>query len=336
MAAGPLSSSPSSSFRTATPVSSRSPHSGSLFFLLAVLLALAIHPVTVSGQIRTTEPRGSASYKFLKLPLAPRTVALGGAGVADATSASELDLNPAAAMGDSSLLFLGRGYPFQQFQAAANLITYSLPYRGYRILLNARYLGYERIEGHTENPDEEATAYSAHTLKLQSGLAGRYRRLAYAATVNYAESNISYANYGTFMLNAGFRYEVYRGLSVGASGTNGNFYTTHAKFSENEAPYPPTTLQGGLAYRLPLGYGFETRLAADLRRRNDERFTFPLGLEVSWQNILFARAGFPVAEQEPGIAAGVGLQWSRFRFEYAFQGHETLSPGHYLALGLSY
>jgi hypothetical protein len=43
-----------------------------------------------------------------------------------------------------------------------------------------------------------------------------------------------------------------------------------------------------------------------------------------------------VAEPEPGLAAGLGLAWSLFRFQYAYQGHETLGPGHYWALEIRY
>ena len=33
---------------------------------------------------------------------------------------------------------------------------------------------------------------------------------------------------------------------------------------------------------------------------------------------------------------GMGLQWSLFRFQYAFQNHETLSPAHYWSLDIHY
>ncbi len=301
---------------------------------LAVLAWLAVmaHPLNA---LETNREYGEASFKFLKLPLSPRIVGLGGAGIALADGTGELDINPAAPASDSGRLVVGRGNPFSEFQSNSSHITWSIPTAGYRLLLNARYLGFDNIPGFDETA-RPTTAYGAHTLKAQAGVAGIFRTLSWGGTVNFASNNISEANYATAMINAGLRYQVIAGLYAGLSALNADFWSSRAKFEGNPAPFPPTAIQAGLAYTHTFGAEFTASVAADARTRNDEKLAWPMGAEVSWHHMITARAGFPVGEQEPALAAGLGLCWSRFQFQYAYQGHATLGPGHFWTLDIAY
>lgn len=299
-------------------------------FLAAALPAAAL-------QIDRT--KGEASFKFLKLPLSPRIVALGGAGSALADGAGELDLNPAAPASDSGRLVVGRGYPFSQFQATSSVITWSIPADGYRILVNARYLGFDKIAGY-DDVASPTSAYGAHTLKAQAGVAGMLRDLSWGATVNFAGNSVANANYAAAMVNAGLRYRVpggfCNGLYAGLSVLNADFWDSKAQDLNNADPFPPTAVQAGLAYSHAIGSQFAGAVAVDLRARNDEDRAWPMGAELSWRNMIIARVGFPVGEQEPAVAAGLGLRWSRFQFQYAYQGHATLGPGHFWTLDIAY
>jgi hypothetical protein len=300
---------------------------------LVCALALACAPARA---LETDHGKGEAGFKFLKLPLSPRIVALGGAGVALADDAASLDLNPAAAAADSQHLVLGRGYPFSQFQGAASLITWSIPLEsGYRILLNARYLGFDDIQGWSETNDS-TSAYGAHSLKLQAGAAGAWGGLQWGATFNYAGNGVASANYAAAMVNAGVRYALPYGFTAGASLINADFWDSKAKDPENPAPFAPTAVQAGLAYARAFGADWKASVAADARARNDEDVAYPAGAEISWRDLLTVRAGFPFGEPEPGFSAGVGLHWSLFRIAYAFQSHATLGPGHFWSLDLAY
>lgn len=279
---------------------------------------------------------GEASFKFLKLPLSPRIVALGGAGAALADDAASLDLNPAAAAADSQHLVVGRGYPFAEFQSASSHITWSIPTEGgYRVLLNARYLGFDKIDGWSET-DAPTAAYGAHSLKLQAGFAGLWHGLQWGATANYAGNSVASANYSTAMINAGARYAAPYGITAGVSVLNADFWDSGAKDSHNQDPFPPSALQVGLAYAHAFGPDWKAAVAVDARARNDEDAAFPAGAEVSWRDLITVRAGFPFGEPEPGVSAGVGLHWSMFRFAYAFQSHAELGPGHFWSLDLAY
>lgn len=300
---------------------------------LSAGLALALAPAVRA--LETDREYGSASFQFLKLPLSPRIVALGGAGAALADGAGDLDLNPAAPVSDSARLVVGKGFPFAEFGSGSSHIVWSVKRGGSRILLNARYLGFDKIRGY-DDLARPTTHYGAHTLKGQLGYAGRYGRLDYGATLNFAENSISGANYRTAMVNVGLRGRVFDGLHAGLSVVNADFWGSRARIEGNEDPFPPTAIQAGLSYARAIGRGFRAAAAVDARTRNDEKLAFPMGLEVSWQDILYARMGFPVAEPEPGLAAGLGLQWNQFRVQYAFQGHEVLAPGHFWSFEIAF
>jgi hypothetical protein len=293
--------------------------------------------------LETDHGPGESSFKFLKLPLSPRIVALGGAGAGLADDAASLDLNPAAAAADSGHLVAGRGYPFAEFQGASSHITWAVPLDGnYRLLVNARYLGFDKIEGWDET-DGATSSYGAHTLKLQAGLAGAWNKgagtwgeLQWGATLNYAGNSVASANYATAMVNAGARYMLPYGLVFGASVLNADFWGSKAEDAEYADPFPPTAVQVGLAYARAFGAAWKAAVAADARARNDEDAAFPAGAEVTWRDMITVRAGFPFGEPEPGFSAGVGLHWSIFRFAYAFQSHAALGPGHFWSLDLAY
>lgn len=291
--------------------------------------------VQIPQALQTDRSYGEASFKFLKLPLSPRIVALSGAGAALADGAGEIDINPAAAASDSGKLILSRGYPFTEFQSASSMITWSIPTQGYRILLNARYLGFENIPGYSDLATS-TTAYGAHTIKGQAGVAAMLGSLSWGATLNFAGNSIANANYATAMINAGLRYSILSGLYVGASLINADFWTSGSQDAKNADPFPPTAVQAGLSYSHAIGSAWKVAVAADARARNDEDLVWPLGAEVTWLSMLTARVGFPLGEMEPGISAGLGLNWSRFQFDYAFQSHSTLGPGHFWSLGIGF
>ncbi len=80
------------------------------------------------------------------------------------------------------------------------------------------------------------------------------------------------------------------------------------------------------------------RLSAtlDARKVNDEDVAFPAGIEASWKNILSARIGYPFGEPEAWLDYGVGLHWSRYGFDYAYQGNGTTSGAYFWALSIRY
>jgi hypothetical protein len=298
----------------------------------APILTLALVAMA-AAQPETNRGYGEASFQFLKLSLSPRSIALGGAGVALVDGVADADFNPAAAARDSGALAVGQGYPFLAFSATGSHITWSIPWRGKRFLVQARYLGFEDIPGWSDN-NQSTAAYGAHTLKGQAGMAGILFGFAYGVTAAFAQNHIADADYALALLNAGFWRGLPWGFALGAAAVNADFWSDEN--SENAGVFPPTAVQAGLSYTRDLPQEVTVSLAVDARTRNDEQLAFPAGVEASWKRTLWARLGYPFAEPEPALSAGLGLRWSRFGFHYAYQGHAVLSGGHYWSLEVRY
>jgi hypothetical protein len=285
--------------------------------------------------LETDRNYGEASYQFLKLPLSPRITALGGAGIALWDGSGEAESNPAAAAEDAPRLTLGYGLPFSEFAAKASHIVWNIPWDSSRIWLGARYLGFDPITGHDEL-DVATTSYTAHTLKVQAGYALTWRDLRLGLALGYAQNHLAEATYHAGLASVGARYDLWRGLSLGAAATNADFWASDARETGNAAPFPPTTVQAGVAWKQVLPRGFEATLAADARTRNDEQIVFPLGLEVTWNKAVTVRAGYPIAAKSSGPSGGLAIGFAPFLLQYAYESHADLSGGHYMSLALSY
>jgi hypothetical protein len=288
-----------------------------------------------SFSLETDRAFGEASYQFLKLPLSPRITALSGAGIAIWDGAGEAESNPASIADDKSKVILGYGFPFSTFGAKASHLGWNVPLESGRLWLGARYLGYDKISGHSEL-DEETSAYGAHTWKAQIGYATTWHGLKMGLALGFAQNHIAEASYETALANVGLRYALWRGLTVGAAVTQADIWSSDAYFDGNASPFPPTTVQAGLAYQQSLFKDWSAALAVDARTRNDETLTFPLGFEGSWREMVSLRAGYSMAAKEAGLTAGLGLAWSHFKVQYAFEGHAELDAGHYLSLEIAY
>ncbi len=269
---------------------------------------------------------GQSSFKFLKLSLSPRSVAMGGAGAGLVEGAGEAELNPAAAGRGGGALVLGQEYPPQEFGTTASHLSWSLPWGDKRVTLNTRYLGFDKIPG-WDATGASTTSYDAFTLKVQAGLAGQALGFAYGVSAAYAQNNIAEATYSAALVNAGLWRDLGYGLSAGAAVMNADFWTASSK-PGGEKPLPPVIFQAGLGYVRPLRPGMRVAAALDARKVNDEDLVFPAGAELMVMDALFIRAGYPFGDSDNGLGLGFGLKWTRFGFNYAYKGHSELSGGH--------
>lgn len=262
---------------------------------------------TVTGRIWAFSnpfniPQGESSFDFLKFSLSPRAAALGGSGVALVDGIADADLNPAAAARDSGDLSLGQGY-FPTSQATANYISWNIPWDTQRITVQARYLGYDNIQGYNAVNDSTA-AYGSYTLKMQVGTAGFLYGFAYGVSAAFAQQDVADGTYETGLFNLGLWRALPYGFAAGLAVTNADFWASRAQ--DGSEIYPPTTIQGGLAYSRQVVDDVRVSATLDARKVNDEDFTFPVGIEANWRNILSLRLGYPISIPSRGWTTAWG------------------------------
>lgn len=289
--------------------------------LVAVLCAL---PLVARAQ-SSLDPE-APGFQFLKLSLAPRSVAMGGAGAALAEGAGEAEVNPAAAARAGGSLTLGQEYAPREFGARASHLSVGLPWDSRRILLHMRYLGFNDIPG-WDADNNSTTPYGAHTLKLQAGLAGAVLGVDWGGSLGYAQNNVADASYSAALANVGLRRALPWNLSAGVAATNVSLWSGRSR-SATENAEPPAILRAGLGWTRDLRPGSSVSLAADVVKTGNEDAVFPVGVEGKIFDALFVRAGWPVGDPDNRLALGLGLKWSRFALNYAYKGHSTLSGSH--------
>ena len=298
---------------------------------LPILIASILLGIEAVPALTFNAQEGETSFGFLKFSLSPRSIALAGSGTALVNNVADIDLNPAAAARDPGGIALGQGY--LPFATTANFVSWNIPWNDQRITAQARYLGFDNTAGY-DVLDRSTTAYGAHTLKFQAGTAGKLTGFAYGASMAYAQNNVADVTYSAGLLNAGLWYELPAGFSAGFSLLNADFWTSNAQ--DGSPIIPPTSVQAGVSYSRNIPGHTKISVAVDARKRNDEKFAVPVGVEACWQNILSVRAGYPISEPEASPTFGVGLHWLRYGFDYAYQGNAVLSGTHFWALEINY
>lgn len=279
---------------------------------------------------------GESSFQLLKLNLSPRTAALNGSGVSYSTSILEAtDLNPAAAYSARSGISLGQAYPFEQFEAKIPHVSTLFSVGPGKLFFSGRFLGFQDIRGFSED-DQNTTNYGAHTLKVQTGYAIEWHQVHFGIGLSYALNNIENHSFQTVIVDLGAQYTWKYGLHIGGAVTNADLWTSQA--SRGGTVYPPTTIQGGLGYARTWRKHFKGVLLLDVRKRNDEKVTIPMGLELVWRELLTGRLGYVLgnSHQELGLSFGGEVSWSGYRFEYAMATHKSLGPAHYITLSIEY
>ncbi len=298
----------------------------SRYSALAAVFASVLCALPSAARAQAGMDPEAPGFQFLKLPLSPRAVAMGGAGAALAEGAGEAEVNPAAAARTGGSLTLGQEYAPREFGARASHLSWGLPWATRRVTLHARYLGFEDIPG-WDDDNNPTTPYGAHTLKLQSGLAGSDFGIDWGASLAYARNNIADASYSAGLANFGARRDLPFGLSAGASATNVAFWSGRSRSALEDAE-PAAILRAGLGWTRDLRPGSRLALAVDVMKAGEEDAVLPLGVEYMAFNSLFVRAGYPLADADNRLTLGLGLKWSRFAFNYAYKGHSALSGGH--------
>jgi hypothetical protein len=98
----------------------------------------------------------------------------------------------------------------------------------------------------------------------------------------------------------------------------------------------------GLAYDAVQTNDFRVTAAVDATHPNDNTEYVNSGLEVAWQEMVFARAGYKslfLRDSEQGLTLGFGLHYAitnvgSFKLDYGFADYGRLQSVHYFSLGV--
>jgi len=283
-------------------------------FFFALMVAVSV--LSIFQNVYAGEP-GTSGFVFLRLGNGARASGMGEAFTAISDDATGIYFNPAGLAGiegvelnvtHSEWLM---GIRFEQLSFANEMFggTVGLNFTGVYYGKMDRYENYPSLtpDG-TFSPYDLAfsTCYGTDILP----------NLSIGASLKMIYEKIDFESATGWALDIGLLHKsMIKGLTLGASILN---LGPQAKFVE-EKFYPPFQLRVGASYR----YANELLkgsliLASDAVFPNDSDAKLHLGLEYNYRTYVSMRVGYKANYYVQGATMGIGVQYQKLRFDYAY------------------
>ncbi|GAB4028457.1 MAG: hypothetical protein Fur0012_00850 [Elusimicrobiota bacterium] len=314
-------------------------------FLICLALAGSIEQ-RASAQSFDKASKGGAAAQFLKIPVSPRTSAMGEASAADMKDASAIDINPACLMNLKKDSFY--------FSHSAYVAETSLNYLAYAQNmgedvgawgLSFKYFGWGSIDN-TDDTGGKIKTMSPYDLSVGVTFAtyisgfnsdeedrfvfGGTGKVVRSQVVNSASAITADLAFLTpYMLDRKFR------MSLSASNIMGSI-----KMDKESFPLPLLIRLGAAAFVTE-----DFKVTSDVIAPNDSFLYIALGSEarikIAKKTELFLRAGantknlFDISGMK-NLTGGIGFRYYEYNFDYSFSPYGELGNIHRIAISMNY
>jgi hypothetical protein len=291
---------------------------------LVVGLVFGVAPFVYGGR--------SDSFEFLRLPAGARTASLGGAGVAEATGLSGIQINPAGYgrlsrdeisfsgarwIDDVDYQTLGYAHPFLAGGALGGSLT---------------TLNYGDIDGFDPFGGAEGNVAARDTAVRLGYGRGWGTRGAWGFQGVFAQESLAGTTARAFALDGGglwspVRQGPLRTLTFGASFRN---WGQGPQFEETRDPLP-RQVQAGVNFR-PFFEGLS--VSVDGLFPNGKPASLVAGMEYWARNVAAFRLGFNgnEAREGSGLTLGLGFRAWEMEVDYGFVSFGSLGEVHHMGL----
>jgi hypothetical protein len=297
---------------------------------------------------------GTESFQFTKIPVDPRSAAMGNSNMADAVDGSSLYWNPAlsARLQQPSLMISHTSYV-----ADINLgyLSYIHKVGDFAIGGSVHYLNSGDIKETTEfQPFGTGRTFS--TLHLTAGLSAAHQvtdLFSYGITLKYLTERIEEIDYQTGAIDFGFSYlvgETGLRFAVGINnfGLDGvpNGTTTRENLDGVQDIEPdeysslPTRFHIGAAYNVFENAESKLIVTAQVTNPSDNAEQFNIGAEYTFMSQFFVRTGYEFGIEErkiPSLGGGIQIPFSGrvLEADYSYTLYERLGDIHRIAISIS-
>jgi len=288
----------------------------------------------VSLLLLSTASFAQTGFAFLEIPVGARESALGGSGVALVTGPTSAAHNPAALaelkytsfsalttrhFGDARASYFGLNIKARKFSITPHFWGTAIPDLEYRT-------------APTSEPISEFDAtFSA--VGISSGW-HLTKNLSAGVTARYLHSKIHYESAEGWSSDAGFLWHApVEQLSIGAAV---NHFGAVNQYATDDVTLPTTARLGG-AWTQELGTAGGFLITAEGAAVKDQTPRFSGGAEYKAPQYLALRVGYVAGLDTQGLSFGAGLDYRRFRVDYAFLPYkEELGEGHRVGLTIEF
>ena len=314
-----------------------------------------------------TNKTGTTAAQVLKFNVGPRAVGMGAAFTSVADDISAIYWNPAGtaniisneASFNHTSLYAGVNHDFAAFATnLANLGTLGA-------FVSALSMD-DMMVRTIEHPEGTGELFTYETLVLGLNYSKFLTQdFAIGFNVKYISENLWHMNSQGFAIDIGTLYKLHILNEVRIASSISNF-GTKMQLTGRDATVIYLSGAGNEnlinsnieldKFDLPLIFRFG--ISADLLKSETSRFTLALdaihpndnteslntGMEYSWNEIVYLRAGYNSlfeTDSEKGLTMGVGMNYRiidmvKVKFDYAYQDFGRLSGVHYFSVGVTF
>lgn len=323
--------------------------------LFTLLLLLSTSGFSVlSAQSFGEDRAGTESFQFTKIPVDPRSAAMGNSNMADAKDGSSLYWNPALSARVTQPTFM---VSHTSYLAGINVdyLSYIHKLGDFAIGGSVHYLNSGDIRETTEfQPFGTGRTFS--TQHVAAGISGAHEvtdLFSYGITLKFLMEKIEEISYSSGAIDFGFSYLVGDtglrfavginnfGLDGAPSGTTVREDLDGVQTVEpDEYSSLPTRFHIGAAYDVLNSETNSLMVTAQITNPSDNAEQFNVGTEYGFMDQFYVRAGYEFGNEErkiPSFGGGVKVPFSGrvIKADYAYTMFERLGAIHRIALSIS-
>lgn len=288
----------------------------------------------ISIQLISAQAEPNGSMPLLKIAPDARSAALGEAGAAGSEGVVAAFHNPAllsfAETSQASFAYTDWLLDLS-IQSGALLFHYSRLSLG----LSFSVLTTPDIERRVLPADDPIETFDAHD--LSAGFSCGYRltdQMALGLTARYLYQQISVEEASGIGVDLGMAYHLIP-MGVIVAGAVRNIGRMDP-LQQERSPLP-TSLDAGLSGTVITHDDFGLLALGDLQYFTDDDLRLHAGLEGSWKDSFFLRAGYQSGSELRSFSGGAGLGWRGYHFDYAYQPFsEDFEASHRFTLNIDF
>lgn len=284
--------------------------------------------------IVSTAALAQTGFSFLEIPVGARESAMGGAGVALVTGPTSAAHNPAAlaSLRHSSFSALTTRH-FGDTRAS----YFGLNIRARKFAVTPHFWGtaVPDIEYRTAPTSEPISKFDATFSAVGVATGFRLNKdLSAGVTLRYLHSKIHFESAEGWSTDAGLLWNSpVKQLTLGAAV---NHLGAVNQYATEEVTLPTTARLGG-AWLQELGSAGGLLVTAEGDAVKDQTPRFAGGAEYKAPEYLAVRVGYVAGLDAQGLSFGAGLNYKRFRVDYAFLPYKAeLGEGHRVGLTIEF
>ncbi len=314
----------------------------STFFIASLMFSSSVYAQKV----------GTTSFQFLSVMTDARGTAMGGAFSSVANNSEAIYWNPAGLTSvenfDFSASYVKWFFDIKHYSISA---AYTLPNLG-TIGIEAIYTDIGEIEvtrvdalGYVNG--EYNPGLTGEVIKPSQSVIGisfakeLTDRFAFGITAKYAYENLVVKSKGAIIFDGGLTFDTdFRTVKIAASVRQ---FGPDIKYLSKNYPLPQTFNIGISGYLIApensLIADFPNQkllLSYDMIQPRDYNQQHGVGLEYSFNDMIFLRGGYRFNGDQQGFSGGLGLMYENYRIDYSYTDYgEYLNSVHRFTVGLN-